>query len=143
MRMMSARYATAFASVGNAGGSFCVTCPVAAHSVPRCSVVTKSIERLGQHRRGDRPDSRDFVSLQQLRIVRHQKEILVTEARQVVEAVRRDHHRGATVALRLERGAQPSRTLGIQRLPRFVQHDQLQRMPAEHRSQAKQLLHAL
>ena len=40
---MSARYDTVSA-VGNAGGSFCVTRPVAAHSVPRCSVTTKSTE---------------------------------------------------------------------------------------------------
>src|SRR5688572_22232559 len=30
-----------FASVGKSAGTFCVTWPVAAHSVPRCSVTAK------------------------------------------------------------------------------------------------------
>ena len=71
----------------------------------RMSAVAKSIERLGEHRRRDRADPRDFVSLHQLRIMRHQKEILIAEASQVMKAVRGDDHRGATVTLRFKGGA--------------------------------------
>ncbi len=71
-------------------------------------VLAQSVERIGQQRRRHRTDTGNLMRLQQSRFVRHQKQLLVAEPGEVVQAMRRHDDRRPTIALRLERGVQPA-----------------------------------
>ena len=101
------------------------------------------VEGVGEQRSGNRTDTGDFVRFHQSGLVWHQKQVFVAEACEVVQAVRRYDHGGTAIALRFEGRVQPSRAFCIEALPWFIQHDQLQRMAAQHCAQPEQLFHAL
>ncbi len=107
-----------------------------------CAVgsVAHHVEHLVQARRRHASVLLDVLRAKSgRRAAGREEEILVTESGQLLQPACGQHDARAPVALRLERGVQPADAIGVETVPRLVEHDQRQRMAAEFRPQTQEL----
>ena len=116
------------------------TAPVSRDGAQRHrGVDLQAFQCRGELRRGHGAGARQFVCLENRAAAIDEKQVVVAQAGEVVKVVRRQHNRGTTIPLGLERAGQPARRIRIERLPGFVEQDEIEMRTRKYGPQTEEL----
>src|SRR6185503_19809276 len=131
--------------IGSRCGAIRVYCEIRSREMLRSDaqrrrcVRQQTIQHAANHRRRHRACRRKLVRLEERAAPVDQEHVEVADTGKIVRILRRNHDRGAAIALRFDGARQPMCAVDIEPLPRFVEHDQREVSARQHGSEPEQL----